>query len=124
MGLLDFFKKGKEEPQKPTTNVQSSDRLKTPEGTQPISKGTDMASRTEGDPSKAFYNKEDKQKQTSPGPHQDVYTVQSGDSLSGIASKHYGNANSWTRIYDANKDKIGGNPDLIRPGLRIVIPRD
>jgi nucleoid-associated protein YgaU len=112
MGLFDFFKKGKEEPAK------SSGK------TQPISKGTDMTSRSPGHPEQGFYSKSDMNKVTDASPHQDVYTVQSGDSLSKIAKKHYGNANSWTRIYDANKEKIGDNPDLIRPGQRFVIPRD
>jgi nucleoid-associated protein YgaU len=49
--------------------------------------------------------------------------VQSGDSLSKIAKKHYGDANAWKKIYEANKATIGENPDLIRPGQRFVIPR-
>lgn len=106
MGLFDFFKKGKEEPAK-EPNKQS--RVNKP-GQQ-------------GQPHD-FYSKSDMNKITDPGPNQDVYTVQSGDSLSKIARKHYGNANSWTKIYNANKDKIGDNPDLIRPGQRFVIPRD
>src|SRR5690242_7520071 len=31
-----------------------------------------------------------------------IYTVVSGDSLSKIAKREYGNANEWNRIYDAN----------------------
>ncbi|MFD2512955.1 LysM peptidoglycan-binding domain-containing protein [Pontibacter locisalis] len=124
MGLFDFFKKGKDEPAKASSNVQPKKKVETPEGTQPISKGTDMTSRAPGHPEQGFYSKSDMNKVTDAGPNQDVYTVQSGDSLSKIAKKHYGNANAWTRIYDANKDKIGDNPDLIRPGQRFVIPRD
>ncbi|ARS37308.1 LysM peptidoglycan-binding domain-containing protein [Pontibacter actiniarum] len=124
MGLFDFFKKGKEEPSKPASNVESSKRVDTPKGTQPISKGTDMVSKAPGHPEQGFYSKSDMNKVTDPGPNQDVYTVQSGDSLSKIAQKHYGNANDWTKIYKANKDKIGDNPDLIRPGQRLAIPRD
>lgn len=119
MGLLDFFKKGKEEPAKPASNI-SSKNVQTPKGTQPVSKGADVTSRT---PGQGFNSPGDVNK-TSAGPNQDVYTVQSGDSLSKIAKKHYGNANDWTKIYQANKSEIGDNPDLIRPGQRFVIPRD
>lgn len=50
-----------------------------------------------------------------------TYTVKSGDSLSKIARHLYGDANSWHRIYDANRDKIK-NPDLIHPGQVLTIP--
>jgi len=49
------------------------------------------------------------------------YTVVSGDSLSKIAKRFYGNANRWQEIYEANKSKIK-NPDLIQPGQVLVIP--
>jgi nucleoid-associated protein YgaU len=39
------------------------------------------------------------------------YTVQPGDTLSGIAAYAYGNGNAWRGIYQANTDKIY-NPDL------------
>ena len=50
-----------------------------------------------------------------------MYIVQSGDSLSKIAKKFYGDANSWRRIYEANKDVVK-NPDLIQPGWKLQIP--
>lgn len=50
-----------------------------------------------------------------------TYTVAAGDSLSKIAKKHYGDANQWKKIFEANKDKIK-NPDLIHPGQVLVIP--
>jgi Dyp-type peroxidase family len=50
------------------------------------------------------------------------YTVQSGDTLSGIAQNAYGNGADWPIIYDANKEVIGPNPDLIRVGEVLVIP--
>jgi len=49
------------------------------------------------------------------------YTVVSGDSLSKIAKKFYGNASAWNKIFQANKDTIS-NPDLIRPGQVLRIP--
>ncbi|HEY4651261.1 MAG TPA: LysM peptidoglycan-binding domain-containing protein [Pontibacter sp.] len=124
MGLFDFLKKGKEEPAKPQSNIQGKKNVQTPPGTQPISKGTDVTSRQPGQPEQGFYTGTDKSKTTDPGAHNDIYTVASGDSLSKIAKKLYGNANAWTKIYNANKDKIGDNPDLIRPGQRLNIPRE
>jgi nucleoid-associated protein YgaU len=40
-----------------------------------------------------------------------TYTVAKGDTLSKIAKQHYGDANTWRRIYDANRD-ILKDPDL------------
>ncbi|HUQ48415.1 MAG TPA: LysM peptidoglycan-binding domain-containing protein [Gemmatimonadaceae bacterium] len=51
----------------------------------------------------------------------ETYTVKSGDSLSKIAKHLYGDANSWHKIFDANRDKIK-NPDLIHPGQVLTIP--
>jgi LysM repeat protein len=50
------------------------------------------------------------------------YTVQSGDNLSYIAKALYGDSSKWRDIYDANKDTIGPNPDLIQPGMVFTIP--
>lgn len=50
-----------------------------------------------------------------------THTVQSGESLSLIAKKYYGDASKWHAIYDANKDKIK-NPDLIQPNQTFIIP--
>jgi nucleoid-associated protein YgaU len=54
-------------------------------------------------------------------PAEQTYTVASGDSLSKIAKKFYGDANKWRRIFDANRDIIK-NPDLIHPGQILKIP--
>ena len=45
----------------------------------------------------------------------DGYTVEKGDSLSGIAQKVLGDNTKWRLIYDMNADTIK-NPDLIYPG--------
>jgi len=58
---------------------------------------------------------------TPPPPTEMAYTVLSGDSLSKIAKKVYGDANKWRRIYEANTDQIK-NPDLIHPGQILKIP--
>ncbi len=57
-----------------------------------------------------------------PEPEPEIYTVVSGDSLSKIAQRLYGNANQWRQIFDANRDQIK-NPDLIHPGQKLRIPR-
>ncbi|MFJ1794456.1 transglycosylase family protein [Kitasatospora griseola] len=43
------------------------------------------------------------------------YTVQSGDTLSGIAAAR-NLSGGWEQLFQANRDVIGGNPDLIVPG--------
>jgi LysM domain len=60
-----------------------------------------------------------------------AYTVAAGDTLWGIAAArlaptqrslasthHY-----WHEIYRANRPVVGDDPDLIRPGMRLVVPR-
>jgi LysM repeat protein len=49
------------------------------------------------------------------------YTVQSGDTLSGIAQRTLGDAARWREIYDANRDQIS-NPNLIYAGMVLRIP--
>jgi nucleoid-associated protein YgaU len=51
------------------------------------------------------------------------HTVVSGDTLSGIAQKYYGSQANWKAIYEANKDVIGDNPNLIRIGQVFKIPK-
>ncbi len=49
------------------------------------------------------------------------YTVKSGDSLSKIAKNHYGNANKYMVIFEANKPMLS-HPDKIYPGQVLRIP--
>jgi nucleoid-associated protein YgaU len=51
-----------------------------------------------------------------------VHVVASGDTLSHIAARYYGDAGRWPDIYEANKDIIGDNPNLIRVGQELEIP--
>jgi nucleoid-associated protein YgaU len=51
------------------------------------------------------------------------YTVVSGDSLSKIAKREYGDAQKWRQIYEANRDQIK-DPDLIYPGQVLTIPAE
>lgn len=47
------------------------------------------------------------------------YTIQSGDSLSKIASDLYQNKDKWSVIYNSNIDTIGANPGMIRVGTSL-----
>jgi nucleoid-associated protein YgaU len=48
------------------------------------------------------------------------YTVKPGDTLSGIAAAAHLNG-GWTELYKDNKSTVGGNPDLIFPGQKLVV---
>lgn len=50
-----------------------------------------------------------------------TYTVEKGDTLSGIAKKMYGNANKYPQIFEANKPMLK-DPDEIYPGQVLRIP--
>jgi nucleoid-associated protein YgaU len=52
------------------------------------------------------------------------YTVQSGDNLSLISQRFFGNqsADNVNRIYYSNLETIGANPNVIRPGQKLYIP--
>jgi nucleoid-associated protein YgaU len=76
MGLMDFFKKGKEEPVKAKQPVTAPKPAAKPEAAKPYT-----ASKRE-------------------------YVIKSGDSLSKIAKEFYGNAGDWKKILEANKDTI------------------
>jgi nucleoid-associated protein YgaU len=49
------------------------------------------------------------------------YTVQKGDTLSKIAKEHYGDANKYPQIFEANKPMLS-HPDKIYPGQKLRIP--
>ena len=52
-----------------------------------------------------------------------MYTIQRGDTLSGIALHYYGVASKWTEIHTANLDEIGPNANLIITGRKLRIPK-
>ncbi len=56
-----------------------------------------------------------------PEPESQFYTVVSGDSLSKIAKKYYGNAMKYPEIFEANKPMLK-DPNLIYPGQVLRIP--
>lgn len=53
-----------------------------------------------------------------------TYVVKSGDSLFKIAQRAdtLGNGDKWRDIYTKNKAIIGANPNVLKPGQRLVIP--
>ena len=57
----------------------------------------------------------------SPGAGQN-YTVAAGDTLATIAARVYGDEGLWRRIYDANRNVIGDNPDNLKVGTTLRIP--
>ena len=52
----------------------------------------------------------------------DTYTVREGDTLWDIAEAYYGDGSEWPKIYGANRDLIGDNPDHIEPRWELDIP--
>lgn len=52
------------------------------------------------------------------------YTVKVGDSLRLIGLQFYGPGGQlqWKVIYEANKETIGENPYILRPGTLLTIP--
>ncbi|MCC6539644.1 MAG: LysM peptidoglycan-binding domain-containing protein [Bryobacterales bacterium] len=51
-----------------------------------------------------------------------AYTGVSGDSLSVIAGRKWNDVLLWPILYDANKQVIGSNPNLIKPGQKLTVP--
>ncbi|MFD7864328.1 transglycosylase SLT domain-containing protein [Streptomyces sp. NPDC059783] len=49
-----------------------------------------------------------------------TYSVVSGDSLYKIAQGH-SLSGGWERLYKDNRSVVGSNPDLIHPGLKLVV---
>jgi len=58
---------------------------------------------------------------TTPEPESQWHTVVSGDNLSKIAKKFYGDANKYPVIFEANKPMLS-HPDKIYPGQMLRIP--
>jgi nucleoid-associated protein YgaU len=56
-----------------------------------------------------------------PEPAAKMYTVVSGDTLSGIAKAQYGSAGKYMKIFEANTPMLE-NPDKIYPGQVLRIP--
>lgn len=66
---------------------------------------------------------DDKSSTTTPSnnPYTQIHVVQSGDTLSKIAQKYYGDASLYTKIFQANRDVLS-DPNKISPGQKLRIP--
>lgn len=51
------------------------------------------------------------------------YKTVKGDHLWSIAVRAYGDGYAWTKIYNANKAKVGKNPSLLFQGVELTLPR-
>jgi len=54
-------------------------------------------------------------------PEPRFYTVEKGDTLSKIAQAHYGDADAWREVFEANREVVQ-DPDKIYPGQQIRLP--
>ncbi len=51
------------------------------------------------------------------------YVVKEGDTLSGLSQGYYGKQGHWDAIYEENYEALGKNPNSIKPGTVIRIPK-
>ena len=51
-----------------------------------------------------------------------TYVAKEGDNLTTIAQEVYGDGSRWSEIYEANKEAIGDDPNLIQVGATLTIP--
>jgi nucleoid-associated protein YgaU len=64
---------------------------------------------------------DDQMEVVAPEPAATFYTVERGDTLSAIAKAHYGSANKYMVIFEANQPLLT-DPDKIYPGQKLRIP--
>ncbi len=50
------------------------------------------------------------------------YVVQPGDNLWSISVNAYGTGYNWSKVYEANKEVLGANPNQIEKGTKIALP--
>ena len=55
-------------------------------------------------------------------PQEHIHTVSEGETLTSISIEYYGSTGMWKKILNAN-DKIIKDADKLRPGMRLVIPK-
>ncbi|MFD4630360.1 transglycosylase family protein [Streptomyces sp. NPDC058284] len=86
-----------------------------PSAATPVPKAAKPAPRAVGQqPGTAPYRSDRGASRGTPG----NYTVRQGDTLSRIAARH---GTGWQRLYAANRQVIGGDPDVIVPGQRLTV---
>jgi ABC-type amino acid transport substrate-binding protein len=52
-----------------------------------------------------------------------VITVGAGETLSIIAQRELGSVDAWQKLYDANKDVVGPDADLVYAGMTLRVPK-
>jgi nucleoid-associated protein YgaU len=52
-----------------------------------------------------------------------IHTVTQGQSLSDISKIYYDTPHGWKKIYEANKEQLSQGPDMVKTGMRIIIPQ-
>lgn len=50
------------------------------------------------------------------------HKVAMGEDLFIIAELYYGDWPLWELIYDVNREQIGDNPELLEPGMELIVP--
>lgn len=141
MGLFDFAKDmGKKifgDDDDPAEKIKDSIEVNNPgitdlgvgynEGIVDLSGKTDSADAVEkavllaGNVKGVTEVKIDNMQAPAPAAEVEYYTIVSGDSLSKIAKKYYGNAMDYPKLFEANREVIK-DADLIYPGQKIRIP--
>ena len=51
-----------------------------------------------------------------------IYVVKDGDKLWNLAEKYLGAGHLCEKIIEMNTEQLGGNPDHLRPGMKLKIP--
>ncbi|MFJ8465811.1 LysM peptidoglycan-binding domain-containing protein [Streptomyces swartbergensis] len=87
-------------------------------GSAPAASAADPVTSTESAPAKPSKTPARSTAHADRGSSRGDYTVREGDTLSGVAARH---GTTWQHLYAANKAAIGGDPDVIVPGLRLDI---
>jgi LysM repeat protein len=87
-------------------------------GSAPAASAADPVTSTEPAPAKTSKTPARSTAHPDRGSSRGDYTVREGDTLSGVAARH---GTTWQHLYAANKAAIGGDPDVIVPGLRLDI---
>ena len=52
-----------------------------------------------------------------------IHIVEQGQTLSDISKIYYNTSSEWKKIYEANKDLFPRGPDIIKPGMKLIIPQ-
>ena len=51
-----------------------------------------------------------------------IHVVKDGDKLWNLAEKYLGAGHLCEKIIEMNTEQLGGNPDRLRPGMKLKIP--